>query len=399
MSIAARHPSNAFTARPRPWCRRSWLQTLALGLALWIPFGCASEEAATKDDPSPTSDRRLSANEEVPPEKRATEQTDETDAVLAAPATWSEVATRYEFVCPAPWFELQEPAEIALGKRTLRIEGSTAVFDPPLGDKIVFGVLGALKDASAATRKNVRKAMKSFRKAGVNIVVVNGDLAEDEGISAVFEMLWEEVDLPTVVHAGNIEWAGAFSPAYDAASKKFPQLLNGNWIRVFDLGSYALVTLPGYWNLKFIRSGACRYDPSEVDALLPVVKRLEDSGKTVVLTAHGPPRGQGRDALDLTYDQENVGDPKLAALIRDGNIRFGLFSHILEAGGRAVKRVDDTKKIKRPQKKPTSSLYINAGSASGYPWEMLSKKTSKGMAAIVTLSGGKGKVKFVKLVK
>lgn len=379
-----------FGSAVRLCCLQGALLSLLVGA-----FGCASDDAALKAGED--ADR---VEEEVaksaPPEESAAEEDDD---VLAAPKTWDEVATRYEFVCPAPFFELDEPATFTIGERKLEVAGSRARFFPPFGEKVVFGVLGALKDAAPKTRKNVRRAMKKFRKAKVSVVVVNGDLAEDEGIRDVLQMLGEEVELPTIVHAGNIEWAGAFSPAFAEVSPKFPQLLNGNWIRVFDLGTYALVTLPGYWNLKFIRSGACRYDPSEVEALLPIVKDLEASGKTVVLSAHGPPRGEGRYALDLTYDKENVGDPKMAQLIEEGGIRFGLFSHILEAGGRAVSDINSKRRIKRPQRRATEKLYINAGSASSYPWELLNKKTSRGMAAIVTLKGGKGKVKFLKLSK
>lgn len=376
----------------------SRLPVFGLLLVLVASSGCASDDAVQKEDESAAA-KGSTEDAVVENEGDGDDDDDDDDDVLAAPKTWDEVASRYEFVCPTPFFELEEPATFSMGERTLEVSGSRARFSPPFGDKIVFGVLGALKDAAPKTRKNVRRAMKKFRKAKVSVVVVNGDLAEDEGIRDVLQMLGEEVEFPTIVHAGNIEWAGAFSPAFAEVSPKFPQLFNGNWIRVFDLGTYALVTLPGYWNLKFIRSGACRYDPSQVEELLPIVKELEASGKTVVLSAHGPPKGEGRNALDLTYDKENVGDPKMAELIEDGGIRFGLFSHILESGGRAVSDIKSKRKIKRPQRRATKKLYINAGSASSYPWELLNKKTSRGMAAIVTIKGGKGKVKFLKLSK
>jgi hypothetical protein len=83
-------------------------------------------------------------------------------------------------------------------------------------------------------------------------------------------------------------------------------------------------------------------------------------------------------------------------------VRFGIFSHILEAGGRATSDVTRQPPIKMPMRKPAATLFLNAGSASSYPYAMLDKKTSRGMAAVVSIDdtrSGKARVTFLKLGK
>ncbi len=86
------------------------------------------------------------------------------------------------------------------------------------------------------------------------------------------------------------------------------------------------------------------------------------------------------------FEGKNVGDPMLTHLIKKKKIPFGIFGHILEAGGTAVGR-DLTKAVKA--KTGSTSFYLNAGSVSGDPWGMNDRSTSYGMAALVTIDGKK----------
>ena len=83
-------------------------------------------------------------------------------------------------------------------------------------------------------------------------------------------------------------------------------------------------------------------------------------------------------------------------------VDFGIFGHILEAGGRATDDATSHKPLKMPMKKPTPRLFVNVGSASSIGLKMLDKKTARGLAAIVTIepvgtTGASGKVAFIKL--
>ncbi|MEO1175453.1 MAG: hypothetical protein AAFX94_25880, partial [Myxococcota bacterium] len=56
----------------------------------------------------------------------------------------------------------------------------------------------------------------------------------------------------------------------------------------------------------------------------------------VVLVSHGPPRGDGNKSIDVISDRTNVGDEAMRSFINGADIKYGIFGHILESGGRAV---------------------------------------------------------------
>jgi hypothetical protein len=107
----------------------------------------------------------------------------------------------------------------------------------------------------------------------------------------------------------------------------------------------------------------------------------------VVLISHGPPRQEGRAALDVTEEGHNIGDPELTAAIAQAKIPFGIFGHILESGDRATD-LEGKKAIRPGQAVP--ALDLNPGPAFADPWNLNSGGVSHGMAAILTIKNGKG---------
>lgn len=325
------------------------------------------------------------------------------DVVEGPPATWAAALARFSSTCPVPFFTLAQPEHITVGTTTFTLAGSTLTRDGGRwSGPLKLGVLGAIKDADDDTRENLRVAMKAFKKAGVQFVVANGDLVGNETATLlpVVQMLGEEVDLPLFAHSGNYEWTSAFTETFTDAAKKWPQLFNMNVIRDVDFGGVHLVSLPGYFNRRFLQPGACHYGEGDVAEATRFTSELARRGEVVVLTSHGPPLGRGAAALDVTNDGENVGDPQLNAMLTDGGVSFGLFSHILEAGGRAVDDVDGTSNVSLPMKGARKKLYVNVGGASSFGWGMLSGKTSRGLAAMFTLDpagGGEARVEFITL--
>lgn len=346
--------------------------------------------AACASDPEPRSSE--------PVVEAAPEEAPEEDP-FAPPSTIDEIAARYEFKCPVPFFTLETPGTRTVGAWTFDVAGSTVKRQgAPIAYPLVIGVIGAPKDPTDGTRENVRRARAAFDDAGVTMVVVNGDLAEDNEITPVLFMLAEEIETPLFVHAGNIEWAGNFTQAVVKVAETHAHVVNMNWHRHVDLGGVHLVSMPGYWNPKYTRVGACRYLEKDLEELDAHLAKLRATGERVIVTSHAPPRGNGPRALDMAFDAGNVGDPRFLKILVDHDVKYGLFSHILEAGGRAVTDLSAERDVKLPMRAPTERLYINAGSASAFPWTMLDGKAKKGLAAIFTIEeDGRASVEFLHL--
>ena len=367
---------------------------------LLIAVGCATSS------PAP-----VAAVEATGPAEEASAASPAEELVTGPPATWKDALERYSSTCPVPFFTLKTPEPISAGGRAFTLSGSALALQ---GGKwegpLKLGVLGAVKDADDDTRQNLKKAAAAFHKAGVHFVVANGDLTGNEAgaLVPVVEMLGEEfsaermpggVAVPVFAHSGNYEWTSAFTQAFAERAVTWPHLFNMNVIRDVDFGGVHLVSLPGYFNRRFLQSGACHYSDVDVADLTRHAQGLAARGETVILTSHGPPLGTTATALDVTSDGPNVGDPQLNGLLTDGKIAFGIFSHILEAGGRAVDDVAGTSAVRLPMKAPRQHLYVNAGASSSFGWGMVSGKTSRGMAAIVTIdpTASTGHVEFIEL--
>jgi Icc-related predicted phosphoesterase len=315
--------------------------------------------------------------------------------------TFSDAKARYQTECPVPFFTLEQPTTLTVLGHTFRVEGSRlahqgGAWKGPLN----LGILGAIKDATAETQGNVQQAVREFEKRSVHFIIANGDISEGEfDLEDAFNMLGRETRVPVLVHIGNSEGKGSFTRAYMKANATYPHLLNMNWMRHVDLDGIHLLALPGYYNPKFLHGAAgCRYHSSDVQALGRRADHLARTGP-VILIAHGPPRSFGPQALDVTQDRENVGDPDMAGIIETSDIRFGIFGHILESGGRITGDLKLGKPIKLPMQGSVDRLYLNAGSVSATPWAMLDETQSYGMAAVFSLDKGRGRAEIIKLRK
>jgi Icc-related predicted phosphoesterase len=340
--------------------------------------------------------------EVAPADARDTDRnTDESEnADASPPATWDAALARYASTCPAPFFSLAQPDTVTVGGVAFTRAGSTmALATARAAGPLKIGVLGAVKDADPETRENVKKAAAAFQRAGVQLVVANGDLVGNETgeLVPVVKMLSDEIAIPVFAHAGNYEWTSAFTEALAAADA---HVVNMNIVRHVDLGGVHLLSLPGYFNRRFIHSGGCHYSHDDVVALTAYAKALTAKGDIVVLTSHGPPLGAGKTGLDVTNDGANVGDPDINALVDQAGVTVGLYSHILESGGRASEDPAGAAPLKLPMKAPVKRLSLNAGAATSFGWGMVDGKTSRGMAAIVTIdmtAGGTARVEMIPL--
>lgn len=307
-------------------------------------------------------------------------------ATAAEHDSWKAFTSANRRVCQGPFDTLKKAQSLQLGGKKYSHHGYQLRVEKGDADsKVVIGLVSAIKDVSGGTKNNFRQAAAWFKQKKVEWVVANGDLALDEfDLEDVFGLLGE-TGLPTLLTIGNSESRASWSRAYLAAQKEYPNLINGNWVRQVVADDVEFWTLPGYFDKVFLRPGSgCSYDDKSIESM---EKNFKASGKApVVFVSHGPPRGKGKRALDYILDGKNVGDPRLNRFIKKNKIAFGLFGHILEAGGNAV-GADMNKGI--PQKKKVSALYVNAGALSGDPWPLNDGRTSWGMAMVVTIENNR----------
>lgn len=311
-------------------------------------------------------------------------------AAATVHASWDDYMKANRYKCPGPLDTLSSPREITLGGKKYQHNGyRLEVQSRDSDNRVKLGVVSAIKDVSTATKANLQEAMDWFKAEKVEWVVANGDLALEElDLEEVIDLLGAS-GLPVLLVLGNSESRGSWARAYKDRAAKYPNLVNGTWVRQIVADDVELWTLPGYHDKRFVRQGAgCAYESADIK----VLTELQPEGSApLVLISHGPPKGQGKQALDYIIDKKNVGDPQINTLLTQASIPFGIFGHILEAGGRGVGK---NLKTPVPEGKSVEHLYINAGSLSGDPWGMLDGSTGWGMAGLVTIEGKQASYTF-----
>lgn len=306
-------------------------------------------------------------------------------AQAAKHADWPAYMKANRYKCPGPFDSLAKPRTVTLNGKAYTHTGHQLTVKKKDADKrVVIGVMSAMKDVSENTQKNVADSLSWFRENGVEWVVVNGDIAVEElDLEDALELLGAS-GFPILLTLGNSESRSSFARAYAARSDKYPNLVNGTWVRQVIADDAEFWTLPGYYSKSFVYQGAgCRYKGTDVDAMSAELSPSGDS--PIVLVSHGPPRGVGKKSIDVISDRTNVGDEAMGKFIDRLKIKYGIFGHILESGGRAVR---GDMKTPIPEKKSSPTLFVNAGSVSGDPWGMNDGSTSYGMAMIITIEDG-----------
>ena len=313
-----------------------------------------------------------------------------TPAFSADFASWDEYMRAQRHICPGPLKEFAPARKIQLGGKTYKHSGYKMVVENPDADtNIKIGILGAIKDMSKGTRNNLDAAVKWFKNEGVEWIIANGDISRDEfDLVDAIEYL-AQINLPTLLLPGNIDSAGSFARAYMERSEKYPQLVNGMWVRQIAADDIEFWVVPGYHDKRFMQyTSSCLFKDEDVQVMLDILLPEEDA--PLLLVSHGPPQGKGKHALDYIIDGENVGNKALAKLVKGQKIPFGIYGHILESGGRGVK-INQASPVK--EGKATTTLHVNAGATSAFPWGMHNHRASYGMAMLVTIQKGKASYK------
>lgn len=321
-----------------------------------------------------------------PPPKPA-----EVKPVVVAPPPVAE--PRADKECAAP-IDPGPVTEVKFGERVAKQTGARLTFTEKDADgALTFGVLGPINEDSGLNMLALKKYVKFFMDEKADAIVVTGDVGEvATGIGRVLEELGN-TKLPVFVIIGNRECRAEYTDGLLAARAKAPNIVNLNEVRVVEFPELTLVSLPGYHDPNYINcKTGCQYVKSTVAEVVGVAKT---SKTPVALIAHGPPHGNGNQALDFAGAGGNVGDEQITKAIGEGNIAFGLFSNIKEAGGRATKDADGTQLAKEGEASKT--LFLNPGPADTMGWDMNDSTKSVGMAAVFTIKDGQGTYKMLRL--
>jgi len=319
-------------------------------------------------------------------------------ALLVAAGPFEQYQQDSETTCVgSPDKSFDEPEHWTASGHKFTVSGARAevTAETPGKGPTRLGLLAAIKDFGPETKRNLEGFIAAFKKAGVDAIIVDGDSAygvddQDSTIADLFSWLGDQ-GIPVYAVIGNTESGSAFNRGTLAAFRKNRSVINLDLVRRVDADGFTLVSLPGYFDRRFIaESSGCNYKPEDAQALGRIARGAKNP---VILITHGPPRQSGKNALDVTFDGKNVGDPDLATAIAESHIRFGVFGHILESGGRGT---DLEGKVVKPGT-TSSALYINPGPAFSDLWQLNGGRISKGMAAILALNS-KGEGEWTQLL-
>ena len=256
--------------------------------------------------------------------------------------------------------------------------------------KTTLGVMANIKEDTPENLANIKAILGFFETESVEAIVIAGDLGESEGqIMNVLKPI-AETGLPVFITIGNREKSADFNKAAKAVAKDHPGVVNLNFVRLVSLDDVSLVSVPGYYNKSYIHAqGGCHYQSSD----LAIAKEAAMAGgkKPVVLVSHGGPKQDGPDAIDRTLEQANVGNPALAKMMANAGIKFGIFANIHEAGGKAT---DPSGKKLISQNQAVDAMFLNPGATDAVSWPMNDETRSVGMAAVMTIDGGKASYKI-----
>jgi len=323
--------------------------------------------------------------------KIAEEQKAEAEKAAAAAAAVQPPAVVEPNVCHGPIGLVGDKKELTIEGKKYSVQGHLIKLETPdEDDEYSVGVITDIKDAIPTTMENLKKFYAEFADAKVDAIVVTGDSSENyDALKAVFTFLGEQ-QLPPFIIMGNSEKKADFVKALTEVQATYPNLFNMNIQRRFDADDLDLISLAGYYDINYIHNPpGCLYGKKELDDVALLAKEC-DSPAAII--SHGPPRGEGKDAIDHAVEAGNVGDPEMAKTIVAANIPFGIFGNIHEAGGKAVGV--DFKTVIAPETM-SDKLYLNPGPASSDPWNMNDGKISNGMAGIFKVKGGKAMYKII----
>ncbi len=255
--------------------------------------------------------------------------------------------------------------------------------------KITLGVLGDMREALPATLEQLTRASRYFQDRGAQAILVLGGLdATYEGTRALLQHLQ---GLPVLALPGDRISRAGFQAAVENLGARYIDLSR---VRGVLLPGISLFSVPGYalTHELLAKEQGCSYSVEDIHALARAAAALPAPR---LLLSHGPPRGNGPEAVDRAFGGVNIGDPRLTRLLVDADLAFGLFAHVHEASGHA------TTLSGQPvaPRQWSDSLLLNVGAADSVAHEDLRGNWSEGQAALLEIQGTRARYTRVRLAE
>ncbi|GAB4305354.1 MAG: hypothetical protein Kow0090_20940 [Myxococcota bacterium] len=306
-------------------------------------------------------------------------------------ADWEDYEKKLSVRCLGPFVTISKPREINISGRTFVIYGYKLVEKGGRANQAIrIGVVSTSKDTTEETKHNLRGFTDWFKSENVSAIVMGGDISDKaSGVKEMLEILAMS-GLPVYAVMGNNDIRGEFNSGVKSLREKYPNVFNMNLVRMVDAVGYDIISLPGYYDPQYTASrNTCVYTDSDISAMARLVKESNDP---IILLSHGPPKDKGKEGIDFATAGANVGDERITKFISEQKIPFGVFGHIIEAGGKAT-LLEGKKPI--AEGAWSERFYLNPGSSSAVYWGLNDGRTSVGMAAILEIQGKKGRY-FIK---
>lgn len=284
--------------------------------------------------------------------------------------------------CVGPFAPSDAPTRRQIGALTFLDAGSSLTLaQDDADDAITFGVIANLKEATGENLYNLRRYIEFFTAQQAEAILVAGDSGETrDDIERVLAPL-AETGLPLFVIPGSREARSSYHAAIDSLSERHSNVVDMTKVRLVNFDAASLVSLPGYYDKRFMTAGddRCQYFKEDVEALADIARAAT---RPVVLLSHAEFLGRGKEAIDA-FSDGNAGDANLTALLRSAPVPFGVFANIQEAGGRASDL--DSNLVRENDPKP--QLFVNTGMADSTAWPLNDATTSHGMVTAITVKG------------
>ncbi len=279
---------------------------------------------------------------------------------------------------------------VRLTPLTLERDGLNLKISGLKSASVTVGLLSGIAQATPENFANLDFFLARFKEAGVQIIAVLGGLGTEESDTDGILRKIAAAPVPILLVPGAEENFDVFRKLIERHKKQFPQLVDMTRVRRVQVGTTTFVSLPGYYKPFYLtaKDRGCAYQKEDVELSF----KLFDEKATNVLLAPSPPRGKGIDAVDRARGQVNIGDPELVRLLDEQKIKFGLFGHVYESGGHAVKEDHQTPVAAGIW---ADALFLQAGAAEALPMFLVGEGRSAGMAQIVSITGGRARYQTV----
>lgn len=276
----------------------------------------------------------------------------------------------------------REEETFSVGELQFKRRGFVVERVGPEDGSTKLGIIAGIEEWNAPNQANVQAISRWFVKQGAEAIILVGGVGpnRESCLNALETLAASELPVLSLIGA-TADFAG-YRRAVAQARKNHPNVIDLSVARSLRWDGLDIISLPGYANPFYLghRRGGCAYRDEDVDALGELI---DDAEQPVLLVAGGPPRGQGRKAVDRARGGINIGDERMSKVIESSAVQFGVFGHVYEAGGNATADVGGQNAVEPGQWSKT--LYLNPGAIEAVPYDRVNGRRSRGMGALLEI--------------